>query len=73
MFQEGWDYLRDLLKRKSVKIIIIGPFKATIHLAGDTQRGVLIPKEFHEERWFKELLLRKKHKITLIIEEIDPE
>lgn len=73
VFEEGWSYLKDLLTQKPDSTSIIGPFKASIHLAGDTQRGVLIPKEYHEERWFKDLLNRKKHKITLIIEELDSE
>lgn len=48
----------------------IGPFKASIHLQGDTQRGVLIPKEYHELDWFKKLLNKKKHLITINVEDL---
>ena len=47
----------------------IGPFKALIHKQGDNQRGVLIPKEFHQEKWFLDLL-DKKHQITITVEDI---
>lgn len=69
-FAEGWRYLKDIRTRGIDKFSIIGPFKASIHLQGDTQRGILIPKEYHEESWFKDLLLAKKHKITIIVEDI---
>lgn len=48
----------------------IGPFKASIHLQGDTQRGVFIPKEYHSMKWFKDLLNRKKHWITITVEDL---
>ncbi len=49
----------------------IGPFKASIHLQGENQRGVLIPKEFHQDKEFLELLDKKKHSITIIVEDVN--
>ncbi len=70
VFKEGWDYLNELVTKKSNDVYIIGPFKASIHLQGENQRGVLIPKDYHNEEWFKELLNRKKHSITIIVEDV---
>ncbi len=51
------------------KKYIIGPFKAGIHLQGP-QRGVLIPKYIHEDKEFQELLNKKKHCITIVVEDV---
>ncbi len=52
------------------KKLVIGPFKAGIHLQGDNQRGVFFPKRFHNEPEFLEKLDIKKHAITIIIEDV---
>lgn len=50
--------------------VVFGPFKASIHIQGPTQRGVFFPKKYHQEEEFLELLDKHKHAITIIIEDV---
>ena len=49
---------------------VYGPFKASIHTQGETQRGVFFPKKFHKEKEFLKLMSKHKHAITIIIEPV---
>lgn len=49
---------------------VFGPFKASIHTQGKTQRGVFFPKRFHNDDEFKKLMGKHKHAITIIIEDV---
>ncbi len=49
---------------------VFGPFKASIHIQGPTQRGVFFPKKFHKEKKFLELLNKHKHAITITVEPV---
>ncbi len=51
-----------------MKTQIVGPFNATITVMG-AMHGVLIPRKYEDQEWFKSLLKVKKHKITIKIEE----
>ena len=48
----------------------IGPFNATITTIGGG-KGVLFPKDYVDAKSFQRLLNVKKHKITVLIDEID--
>lgn len=51
--------------------VTLGPFNASLTKMGP-MHGVLIPTRYWDTKEFKDLLPLKKHKITVIIEKVDP-